>query len=222
MITRFDRSLRLGYGVSILILLVIGLVSYFTLQNLLKSNRSVAHSGQVMQKLEKVLSVMKDAETGQRGYLLSGREVYLEPYNGANHEAGQLTGELTRLTADNRRQQNNILAIRRILSQRLDIIQRLVEKKQRGEVIVPTDLDAGKAAMDELRHAIAKAEADEQLLLNQRYARLDHYIALVPDFIILAAFIAVAITIYSYRNVVRDYREKERLRLGLEISENET
>jgi PAS domain S-box-containing protein len=222
MTTRFDRSLRLGYGFSIIILLLVSLVSYLTLQSLLQSNRAVAHSGQVMQKLEKVLSVMKDAETGQRGYLLSGRQVYLEPYNGAYREAVQLTGQLTGLTADNRRQQNNIIAIRRILAQRLDILQQLVEKKRRGETIVAADLDAGKAAMDDLRRTVARTEADEQVLLNERTARLDRYTALVPGFIILAALVAVGITFYSYRNVVRDYREKERLRLELETSEKET
>jgi PAS domain S-box-containing protein len=183
---------------------------------------SQAHSGQVMQKLEKVLSVMKDAETGQRGYLLSGRQVYLEPYNGAYREATTLIDELTRLTADNRKQQHNMTYIRRILAQRLDILQQLVGKKRRGETIVAADLDAGKAAMDELRKIIAKTEVDEQVLLNQRTARLNSYTTLVPGFIILAALVAIGITFYSYRNVVRDYREKERLRRELESSEEET
>ena len=222
MTTRFDRSLRLGYGFSILILLVVSLVSYLTLQNLLRSNRAVAHSGQVMQKLEKVLSVMKDAETGQRGFLLSGRQVYLEPYNGAYREAITLTTELTRLTSDNPKQQQHISDIRRILQLRLNILQRMVDKKERGEPIIAADLDAGKAAMDELRRTVAHTEADEQVLLTERTARLNRYTALVPSFIILAALVAIGITFYSYRNVVRDYREKERLRLELETSEEET
>jgi len=132
MTNRFDRSLRLGYSISLMILLVVSTVSYFTLQNLLKSNQAVEHSGQVMQRLEKVLSVMKDAETGQRGYLLSGKSNYLEPYNGAYHEAQLLTDQLISLTSGNRRQQSNISAIKTILAKRLTVLQQLVEKKTAG------------------------------------------------------------------------------------------
>src|ERR1700742_1384328 len=111
MMTPFDRNLRLGYGISIVVLLVVGLVSWLTLQSLLQSNRQVAHSDDVMQKLEELLSTIKDAETGQRGYLLSGRASYLEPYNGAYKQAETLCSELSRLTADNPKQQANMANI---------------------------------------------------------------------------------------------------------------
>ncbi|MGZ3873035.1 MAG: CHASE3 domain-containing protein [Mucilaginibacter sp.] len=220
--TRFTRNLRLGYSVSILILLVVSLVSYLTLQNMLASNRLVEHSGQVVQKFDKVLSVMKDAETGQRGYLLSGNVSYLEPYNGSYQEALQLTGELTRLTADNPVQRQNIARIETILRQRLAILQQLVAKKQRGETIAATDLYAGKSAMDALRGAIARAEHEEQDLLKKRTAKLADYTAVAPVLILLAALAAIGIAIYSYQSVIRDYGEKEKLRRELEQNEEET
>ncbi|MDO3628816.1 CHASE3 domain-containing protein [Mucilaginibacter sp. BT774] len=222
MTNRFDRNLRIGYGFSLLIVLTIGLVSFLTLQRLLKSNQAVSHSGQVMQKLEQVLSVMKDAETGQRGYLLTGRANFLEPYNGAYNEALNLTGELTTLTADNPQQQTNMASIRIILRQRMDILQQLIGKKQRGQAISLQDLDAGKSAMDTLRHAVAKAEAGEQLLLDARAEKLNSYTNIVPGFIILAALVSLAVTVYSYRKVIRDVREKEHLRAELELREQET
>jgi PAS domain S-box-containing protein len=222
MTTRFERSLRWGYGFSIIILLVVSLVSYVSMQSLLESNRAVKHSDQVLQKLEKLLSVMKDAETGQRGFLLSGRVSYLERYRGAFREAKQLTGQLTVLTADNPKQQNNILVVRRILNQRFGILQQLIDKKQNGGAILIPDLDSGKAAMDDLRYAIGRSERGEQELLTGRAARLEHYTTLVPEFILLAALLAVGITGFSYRNVVLDYRAKEKMRSELEASEEET
>ena len=212
----------MGYGFSVLILLTVSLVSYLTLQNLLASNRAAEQSSQVVQKLEKVLSMMKDAETGQRGYLLSGRRDYLEPYNGAYHQALALANELTGLTANNRRRQSNILDIRRILAQRFHILQQMIDEKNRGATVSPAELDAGKAAMDEFRRAVARTEADEQVQLRAHLASLNRYTAIVPDFLILAAILAVGITGYSYRTVVLDYREKERLRAELESSEEET
>src|ERR1700742_1447230 len=105
---RFDRNLRLGYGFSIFVLLIIAVVCWLTLNSLLTSNREVAHSSEVMQKFEQLLSTMKDAETGQRGYLLSGQTRYLEPYNGAYKEADRLGVQLRELTSDNPGQQANM------------------------------------------------------------------------------------------------------------------
>lgn len=219
---QFARNLRIGYGFSLLIVLTIGFVSFLTLQQLLKSNQAVAHSGQIMQKLEKVLSAMKDAETGQRGYLLTGQSDFLKPYNGAYKEAFNLTKELTTLTADNPPQEANIASIQDILRQRMYILQLLIDKKQRGETILSEDLDPGKSAMDALRRAVAKAEADEQQLLSGRTTRLNHYTTITPIFIIAMVLIALVIATYTYRNLIQDFHEKERLRGELEAREQET
>lgn len=222
MMTRFDRNLRLGYGFSIGILLLVSFGSYLTLQTLLSSNRLVEHSGQVMQKLEQVLSAMKDAETGQRGYLLRGSNSYLEPYQGAYRRSLALTDSLIGLTADNQAQQQNISAIKRILQQRFAILQLLIAKKQQGQVITAADLDAGKSAMDTLRAAIARAETEERSLLSERTVKLNHYTVLVPNLILLAALASIGIAVYSYRSVVQDYREKERLRAEVEARDRDT
>lgn len=222
MISKFQRSLRLGYGFSLFMLLAVSLISYLTVQNLMNSNRAVAHSDKVIATLEKLLSVMKDAETGQRGYLLSGQITFLEPYNGAYGAAETLTEQLQMLTADNHRQQVNIAMIRQVLTQRLNTLQQLISKKQRSGTITPADLEVSKKAMDAFRAAIAKAERDESRLLNERTATLNYYSTLTPIFLIFAAAVAIGTSGYSYFSVIRDVREKDRLRIELEQSDEET
>lgn len=222
MISKFQRSLRLGYGFSLFMLLAVSLISYLTVQNLMNSNRAVAHSDKVIATLEKLLSVMKDAETGQRGYLLSGQITFLEPYNGAYGAAETLTDQLQMLTADNHRQQTNIAMIRQVLTQRLNTLQQLISKKQRSGTITPADLEVSKKAMDAFRAAIAKAERDESRLLNERTATLNYYSTLTPIFLIFAAAVAIGTSGYSYFSVIRDVREKDRLRIELEQSDEET
>ncbi len=214
--TTFNRNLRLGYGISVLIVLAVSLVSYLTLQSLLSTHRAAAKSNLVMQKLEKVLSVIKDAETGQRGYLLSGRTSFPQPNNGSYTQTLKLANDLIILTADDPNQQQAVNTVKLILQQRLNIFQQLVVKKQRGEAITDSDLVAGKSAMDALRHAVAKAEAHEQTILRQQDDSFGTYAGLVPLFIILAAFAVIGVTLYSYRTVNRDYRDKERLRAEIE------
>lgn len=222
MISKFQRSLRLGYGFSLFMLLAVSLISYLTVQNLMNSNRAVAHSDKVIATLEKLLSVMKDAETGQRGYLLSGQITFLEPYNGAYGAAETLTDQLQMLTADNHRQQTNIAMIRQVLTQRLNTLQKLISKKQGSGTITPADLEVSKKAMDAFRAAIARAERDESRLLNERTATLNYYSTLTPIFLIFAAAVAIGTSGYSYFSVIRDVREKDRLRIELEQSDEET
>jgi PAS domain S-box-containing protein len=219
---QINRNLQIGYGFSIVILLVVGIVSYTTFRNLLSSNRAVMHSNEVIGKLENILSVMKDAETGQRGYLLSGDERFLEPYNGAYKRALGHVAEVKILTLDNIEQQINMASLKAILLHRLNILQDVIEKKQRGEVILPTDLSSGKMAMDSLRTAIMKAETDERQLLAQRTEDLNRYSRLTPLVIVFAVTLAVVISTFSYLSVVRDIRAKERLQKELHAKEQET
>jgi PAS domain S-box-containing protein len=218
----FNRNLQIGYGISILMLCVVGFISYRTVRQLLDSNRSVQHSNVIMQKLERTMSVMKDAETGQRGYLLTNRKAFLEPYNGAYRQATELVDQVATLTQDNPVQQRNMQEIRQILLQRLTILQTLIERRQQGKEISADDLTAGKSAMDALRDAVNKAQNDEQQLLDQRTGQLNHYTFLTPLFIVSAIVLGVLISVLSYIKVTRDIREKDRLQAELAMKEQET
>ncbi|SHN07139.1 CHASE3 domain-containing protein [Chitinophaga sp. CF418] len=75
---------------TITVLLVVSSVaSFFSIRNLLQSAFWVDHTNAVIYRLENTLSFMKDAETGQRGYLLTGDEDFLEPYR---RETGKMPG----------------------------------------------------------------------------------------------------------------------------------
>jgi PAS domain S-box-containing protein len=219
---KLNRNLQIGFGSAILLLVVVGIISYTTLKNLLDSNKLVAHSNEVIEKLERTLSIMKDAETGQRGYLLTGNKHFLEPYTGAYQNALNQVSEIKKLTADNIEQQINMASLKAVLANRLDILQVLIDKKKQNQPISQTDLDSGKEAMDGLRAAINKAEGDERLLLTHRTEQLDNYTRLTPPIILAAILLAVAVSLFSYYSVTRDVQEKDRLQREVFFKEQET
>ncbi|XHR96970.1 CHASE3 domain-containing protein [Mucilaginibacter sp. UC70_90] len=163
----FTRNLQLGYGFSILILLIVGFFSYNTINNLLNSNKAVGHSTLVIQKLEQAISSMKDAETGQRGFLLTGKTSFLGPYKGAYLKTQGLISEVDALTAGNTLQQANLAGIRAILTRRMAILEQLVSKKQHQQAVSTADLEEGRSAMDALRLAVDHAEDTERKLLDE-------------------------------------------------------
>lgn len=192
------------------------------ISNLLSSNYAVEQSNTVIRNLEAMMSIMKDAETGQRGYLLTNQAKFLEPYHGAYQKAMSLVDQVKTLTNDNPEQQRNIETIKKILVTRLNVLQALIDKRKMGKAITEANFNTGKSAMDALRAAVDKAELDEQHLLDQRIAVLHRYSLLSPLMIVIAVCIAVVVSVLSYLKVMRDVNEKDRLRRELEIKEDET
>ena len=73
-------NLRIGLGISLLLLIISSVASYISIKNLIKSADMVVASNEVINDVDNIVSMLKDAETGQRGYLLTGNEVFLDPY----------------------------------------------------------------------------------------------------------------------------------------------
>jgi len=102
------RKIASAFGVALAMLLVVGVVSHDSTAKLIDSAEWVRHSHQVVTGLDEFLSAMKDAETGQRGYLITGTPRYLEPYQGARELADQKLKQVRELTADNPDQQQRL------------------------------------------------------------------------------------------------------------------
>src|SRR5882724_9279184 len=104
----FGKKLAMGFSVSLVLLVAIGAVAYRALDVLTKTSYWVAHTHTVIEHVGRVLSLFKDAETGQRGFVITGDESFLEPYNASIGEAGKVMKDLRELTADNPSQQKRL------------------------------------------------------------------------------------------------------------------
>jgi CHASE3 domain sensor protein len=82
--------------------------------------------------LDDLLSTAKDAETGQRGYLLTEDPKYLEPYGAAKSALRAKLDKIADLTADNPRQQSRIAMLRRISTQRSRSFRRRSTSNEHG------------------------------------------------------------------------------------------
>src|ERR1700691_3715466 len=102
------RRLVVGFGLSALTLMLVALVSYRNAHLLIENDGWVEHSHQVRIELSNLLSELKDAETGQRGYLLTGDDSYLDPDAAANVAIPSTLSDLRKLTADNPDQQRRL------------------------------------------------------------------------------------------------------------------
>ncbi|MGN7203620.1 response regulator [Pedobacter sp. SAFR-022] len=214
-------NLQVGLGLSLLILFITSLASFISIRNLVKSSELVAHSNEVIFKTNQIISHLKDAETGQRGYLLTGEQVFLEPTVGAKAKALDLINEVAAETKDNQFQQKNLEKLHVIVDRRLDMIMRLIDVRTKGGDISVNALLEGKDLMDEARSIITMMQTEENRILQSRTEELNKFAGYTPILIIIAAIISIFITIYFYRKVYKDFYAKMELQRALEEKNRE-
>jgi methyl-accepting chemotaxis protein len=168
---KFSIGLKLwaGFISILLVLLVVGAISYQSIVKLMTAAQWRSHTYQVLGKNSELLSSFKDAETGQRGYLLTGEEHYLAPYTAALSSIDNNFQALKKLTADNQAQQRRLETIRPLITQKLNELKDSIELRrakglETARKVVLTD--QGKKTMDEIR-AIMQAMGDEENALLQ-------------------------------------------------------
>ena len=207
----FKRNLLIGFGISLLLLIVSSVASYVSISNLLKSAREVEHTNEVKLLVERIISTLKDAETGQRGYLLTGDDRFLEPYNGSIDSAKAYVVRLKSLTADNREQQMRANRLQEIVVLRLSSLERRIVQKRGGETVTTEQLLDGKKHMDEARLVVNAMIDSEERLLATRTAEMNKFSTYTPILIVIAAALSLIITVISFMRVSSDFEKTTQL-----------
>src|SRR5882757_1766393 len=108
MMSSIGAKIGSGFALALAILVVIGVVSYTSTTKFMESAGWVAHTYEVLDNVTGFLVAMTDAETGQRGYIITGQDQYLEPYRVALSAVEQRLKSIRRLTVDNAAQQRRL------------------------------------------------------------------------------------------------------------------
>lgn len=160
-----------GYGLALLVVGGVGVVAYRSLGESIDSSDWVIHTHKVKETINQVLSALKDAETGQRGFLLTGEERYLEPYTSGAREIDRRIQDLRDLTSDNRNQQKRVSELEPLAAAKLaELAEAIGLRRQRGEraAVEVVLTDRGKQAMDQIRALLKDMDDEETELLKQR------------------------------------------------------
>jgi CheY-like chemotaxis protein/signal transduction histidine kinase/CHASE3 domain sensor protein len=134
--------------------LISGAIAYRNVEVLRTNNQLIMHSHKVLVAIDALLATTQDAETGQRGYLLTGNDRYLEPYQRAVGDVSSRLDTVSTLIEDNPAQQANMVPLRRNLDAKLAELRETVDLRrnvgaQAALSVVTTD--RGKVAMDAFR-----------------------------------------------------------------------
>jgi CheY-like chemotaxis protein/CHASE3 domain sensor protein len=160
-----------GFSLAVVAVVIVALLGYQSLQSTVSSSQSLAKTVEVLSELDGLLSTLKDAETGQRGYLLTGEESYLQPYNDAKTAmAGEFRAMRT-LLHDRQDQTRRLDMLENQAGIKMAELEATVTAQQAGQhekalAIVRTD--RGKIYMDRIRATVAEMTDAERQLVAQR------------------------------------------------------
>jgi CheY-like chemotaxis protein/signal transduction histidine kinase len=160
-----------GFLIAIAAVLVIAALSYASLRTTEQSAQSVTRTVETLAQVQGLLSTLKDAETGQRGYLLTGRDNYLEPFVNAKNAFPAELAKLRALVADDAAQRTRFESLQSLANDKMQELGETVQLHQSGQPDAALALvltDRGKNTMDRIRGTAEEMSNVERQLVAQR------------------------------------------------------
>jgi PAS domain S-box-containing protein len=195
------------FVVFLFILIFISAINYRHTIALTDSTESVMRSHKVSLELEQLISYIKDAETGQRGFLITRDTVFLQPFGVARKKVNRSFKLLKQLTADNLQQQKNSDILSHLINTHfafLEISLNLSTETSVDKYLLDRNLLKGKKVMDDIRIQIKKMIDLEMVYLKEREGKYEDDIFFTPIFILLLLLFSLLVFVFSYFKINQD------------------
>jgi methyl-accepting chemotaxis protein len=197
---KLGRIVRLGFGAIVVVMVGVGLSSKLSMNRVVNTTDWVKHTHTVLSNIQDLEKLLVDAETGQRGFLFTGDEQFLAPYNAAIDNLDGTFDELKSLTADNQAQQARLEAIDALIEQKLAELAETINLKraQQDEALIAlVKSGEGKVIMDNIRVLTDDMKAEEIALLEQRENSLSRSVKLADSVSLGGTLLAVVLSILA-------------------------
>ena len=203
---RRDYSLlAIVAGFLLLVVALLATTSFSTRQQ--QAFALVSHTLEVENAISLVMARLVDAETGERGYLITRRVEFLQPYQEAvGHFAGDFA-RLRRLVADNPRQHAIAERLGAVATAREALLEAALERFRRGETPEAEHFLRGKRMMDEIRRLGGAMKAEEERLLALRTADADRNRLYLLATLVVTGILAIALGLFAFVSMRRRLAE---------------
>ncbi len=213
----------ISFIVAVFILFFISNLSYQQVKSLSEKEQLVMHTYKVQILLEQLFSLTKDAETGQRGFIITNDSAFLQPYNNAYHNIDSIYNEIKVLTKDSPEQQQNLINLKPIINRRFELLgSRLneINKYTLSSDSFRAQMVKGKVVMDILRQRLNLMIDSEKNLLEQRQKARNSKLSITPFFSLLLLFFSLIIFIAAYYKISNDVNTLKNLNNELLNTQN--
>ena len=200
--------------VAFAILLVLSTATIVSQRRSAKAFGRVTHVSQILLSSEALLGSLRDAETGQRGFLLTGHENYLEPYHAASARIDGALARVRDLVAGDPAQLERVDRLETLSRQKLDELRETIELKRLrgGDAALEVVLShRGKRSMDEARVVVSEIESAERIRLREQQAIVAGSARTTSILATLGTGSIIVLTLLAIRNLRRENARKLRM-----------
>jgi len=206
--------LALMFAIALGLLAIIVIVSYQTTERFVAASEETAATSRLLLELERTLSTMRDLETGQRGYLITGDESYLTTYGDALVRIRTDGDRLLALAASRPPDAARVAAIQRQINAKLNDLQSAIQARREQGLEAAQRIaltGRGRVAMDSLRTIIGGLEAEREAELRAQTAASREGARSALSTVVALALLAFVLLVFSCALVVRYVRERLRV-----------
>jgi signal transduction histidine kinase/CheY-like chemotaxis protein len=204
----------MAIGLGLLVAVAIAVAALIARSN--EADRLVSHTFEVQQEVHNLLSELRTAENGQRGYVLTQNQEYLKLVDAAIAKVPGLLESLRRRTADNPSQQARLNRVEPLIGPRIDVIRRSIELTRQGDRDAAVALVAtgrGKDLMEEITAEMQQFDREEKGLLAARQDEaksLRIWLATLIGLALLAAMVLAGVLAVATRQAVSGLLDRTR------------
>jgi signal transduction histidine kinase len=213
------RAVVAGFGLLLLILVGSAVVSDWNTRRMAENDRLVAHTYNVIANLEDLLSAVKDVETGQRGFLVTGDEAFLDSFAAGLREVPARSAELRELISDSPEQTRRLDALGGRIDElvaRYTLIVRVGRERGPAAASAMVKAGVGKRMMDDVRRQVGEMQDVEEALLRGRLDQSAASARTARLTLLAVALIGTGVLGLAGRLVYRDLGAQQRARAELE------
>lgn len=207
------QALSFSMIAAVLLLLINTVVAYVNARTVWENNRTFVQEYELVAVIDETMALMQDAETGQRGFLITGDEQYLAPYNNAIVQVTRRLDRLRRDTRNNPAQQQALQQLDPHIIAKFDELEQTIQlRREQGfsaaQSIVLTN--TGKGYMDQIRSILSTMRATQLADLQQRSAVSIRNLRQVTITFALATLLDLVLLGGIYALTTRDLLKRER------------
>ena len=209
---------RLLALVPAILVALIGALTYERSQLVLADVREVERCHEAIEASASLLTRVIDAETGQRAYLLTGDETFLDPYKGSRTDIERSLAALSGLVRDDPTQMARLDTVEHLVTERFALLDSSIVQRRAGRLNSATNsvsLLRGKEKMDQLRSAVARLQLRERSLLSRRRIAEQRRVATTTVLIIVAALVALVLSALINMAISRALDEQDKANVEL-------
>jgi len=217
----FRSQVLIGFGFSIILVFVVGILSFSSISQLESDTQMVEHTQQVIKRSNALLQGLIDAETGMRGYGATAKKAFLQPYRKAIPSINNDLRDLRGLVIDNPKQLSRIDSLQETVADQLDILKTNIETRDsKGlEFMVQNNMFLnGKQNMDKVRSIITSIIDTENNLLAMRKDSTEKASSNAIIFIVAGSSVFLIIIILLFYYIQGTFAQQKKIEQEIKVA----